>query len=630
MRNTQHMPHIDGLRAVAVITILLFHLDLLDSGFIGVDIFFVISGYLITGQIIRQNEQGTFTLSDFFIRRIRRLLPALLATLAATLIAGYFFLPAGNLVSLADSVLASLFFFANIYFWQTTGYFAELTQSSILLHTWSLSVEEQFYLIWPLLLLGIIRFTPQRSSLTLFILLIISVTASHISAVSHPDAAFYLLPFRLHEFFCGALIASTSHKIDVSSRFFSKQTYTVGGLGLLAISFYTINSDTVFPGLPSLLPSVATALILLTAENGASARILKSPALRVIGRSSYSIYLIHWPLIAFTLQTGDFLDSIEGKLILFISSLILGYVSYRLIEQPFRNRKNAFVSTRALLTLVLLAICVLSAAALTIQKNAGFPGRYPSILQMDQNTLYNERERYWNSFGHNIESQLTINELDNFTLVIGNSHAQDLVYALRQNDFDQNIKVIITPFKCFNFGVGTKPSDDKMCAGRRGALLRSPLLKSADRIFLHEDFNGEWLQDLASFLVELRTKTTAPIYLFGPRLVFKRSVLSLAHEHGSTKNLDKYAVDNSYIKERGQLNTKIKSAFHDFKLSELDVHYIELLSIQCGSDLSTCDLLSPKSGEFLYFDKTHFTKVGAKEFGERLRVAHPHIFSNTP
>ncbi len=161
-----YLPHIDGLRGIAVLAILLFHLGVpgAHGGFLGVDIFFVISGYLITGQIIRLSSRQEFSLPNFYLRRARRLLPALFVTLLATLITGFFFLAPHDLILLAQSVLASAAFYSNIYFWSTAGYFSDISQSNILLHTWSLAIEEQFYLVWPVLLVGLLKALQSRVS----------------------------------------------------------------------------------------------------------------------------------------------------------------------------------------------------------------------------------------------------------------------------------------------------------------------------------------------------------------------------------------------------------------------------------------------------------------------------------
>ena len=188
-----YLPHIDGLRGIAVLAILLFHLNIpgAHGGFLGVDIFFVISGFLITGQVSRLAINQEFSLSNFYLRRGRRLLPALFATLLISMIIGFYVLSPHDLILLAKSVLASQFFYSNLYFWSTAGYFSDISQSNILLHTWSLSVEEQFYLIWPLLLLALIKGVHVgKRNWALLLLLAASIIASSWAAKMAPEAAF--------------------------------------------------------------------------------------------------------------------------------------------------------------------------------------------------------------------------------------------------------------------------------------------------------------------------------------------------------------------------------------------------------------------------------------------------------
>ena len=624
-----HAPHIDGLRGIAVLAILLFHLGVpgAQGGFLGVDIFFVISGYLITGQISRQLKQHQFSLPNFYLRRARRLLPALFVTLMMTLIAGFLLLSPNDLSLLAKSVLATEFFYSNVYFWMTSGYFSDISQSNILLHTWSLALEEQFYLIWPLLVVGLLKGLPTAGlKWTMLSLLIASTIASSWAAFRVPEAAFYLLPFRFHEFLIGGLAylvgATQAHRLN---RIGSLGMTTAGAILLLG-SFITINENTAFPGLTSLAPTVGTALLLLSSPMGPSRIILMSTPLRQIGLASYSIYLVHWPLIAFTQKLTEVPSGVTTGLTLFTASIILGYASYRLVESPFRNRYTALYQPKIFLPLALTSFLLLTAVTAVTVSQRGFPERFVLAPQMTQEDLRAQRERYWAEFGSNNESKLQINNSPEYVLVVGNSHAQDLIYALRQNDFQGNFKTHFTSFKCFNFGVGTEKADDPMCSAAREQLLRSELLKGAAKIYLHEDFNGEWISDLVTFFSRLRTVTKAPIYLFGPRLTFKRSVLGIALDHGSSLGLSQYARTQSFLTERKELNSKFQGAFEAFDLAGHDIFYVDTLRTQCGKNYDECGILSPKTRDFLYFDNSHFTKLGAREFGAALKITRPDIY----
>lgn len=624
-----YLPHIDGLRGIAVLAILLFHLNIpgAHGGFLGVDIFFVISGFLITGQVSRLAMNQEFSLSNFYLRRGRRLLPALFATLLMSMIIGFYVLSPHDLILLAKSVLASQFFYSNLYFWSTAGYFSDISQSNILLHTWSLSVEEQFYLIWPLLLLALIKGVHVgKRNWALLLLLAASIIGSSWAAKMAPEAGFYLLPFRFHEFLIGGLAyqlgATQQRRLNAIG---SGKLAAVGCL-LIVGSFFVINDNTTFPGLMSLPPTIGIALLLLSSPPKLLSRFLTWMPLKQIGLASYSIYLIHWPLIAFSQRTTNVPDGSIARLVIFVSAITLGYASYRLIEGPFRNPAKTIYHPKVFMLTMLLSLAGLTTGVAMTLSHDGYPDRFSGALQMDQGDLYQERERYWSEFGLNDESKLQINDDPEYVLVIGNSHAQDLVYALRQNAFPGNLRTITTPFKCFNFGVGTLPSDDEMCNSQRQNLLASDLIKGANKVYLHEDFNGEWIIDLLDFLKSLRSTTDAPVYLLGPRLTFKKSVLQIAHEHKSLEGLNEYALTQSFFSERKRLSQKLKNAFNEATLSALGIYYVDTLEAQCGGGFHQCDIVSSKTSELLYFDNSHFTTLGAKEFGAALKLRRPDLF----
>jgi hypothetical protein len=399
----------------------------------------------------------------------------------------------------------------------------------------------------------------------------------------------------------------------------------VGAL-LIVGSFFVIDENTTFPGLMSLPPTIGTALLLLSSPPRLVSRFLTWVPLKHIGLASYSIYLIHWPLIAFTQRATLAPDLFGYRAILFIASIIIGYLSYRVIESPFRQTFNIAYRPRVFTIIALIGMTLTASVASLIINERGYPNRFPNALDMTWERVVEQRDKYWQNFGSNKESQLEIDGSFGYVLVIGNSHAQDLVYALRQNAFAGNIKYIGTPFYCFNFGVGTDSVDDQRCNVTRKQLLSSELLQGASKIYLHEDFNGEWIKDLLAFFESLRSTTEAPIFLFGPRLTFKRSVLQIAHEHGSINGLTQYALTQSFLPERKKLTQKLEQAFKEARLSEVGIFYLDMLRIQCGEHYDHCAIVSPQGSEFLYFDNSHFTTLGARNFGALLKARRPDIF----
>jgi peptidoglycan/LPS O-acetylase OafA/YrhL len=333
--SSHYRPDIDGLRAVAVLLVLNFHAfpDAIPGGFIGVDVFFVISGFLITGIIMREQERGRFSLIDFYNRRIRRIFPALIVVLCATLILGWFWMLPAAFAQLGSDTFASAAFLANIAFWLQSGYFDIEAARKPLLHLWSLGIEEQFYLLWPLLLLLAVR-------LRLRIVVVAAVLggASFLLNValigSNPVATFYLPFTRAFELLAGAMLAccwSRAGRSDAASH------WRAGlGVALIAVAAVMLNSHRAFPGWWAVLPVAGTVLLLSAPAGWVNRVVLSSPPLVWIGLVSYPLYLWHWPLLVmFAIIKFGPLTLLERELILLASGL-LAWATYRFVETPFR------------------------------------------------------------------------------------------------------------------------------------------------------------------------------------------------------------------------------------------------------------------------------------------------------
>lgn len=345
-----YRPDIDGLRAIAVLLVVVYHANpaWLGGGFIGVDVFFVISGFLIT-RLLFDEWQGSqhISLSGFYARRVRRLLPALLLMLIGVLILGLWVLsPAiGEVQGLAQSTLATLALLSNHYFALNTGYFDEPAEQQVLLHTWSLSVEEQFYLLWPVLLLFLLRSAEQRKRSprrlvlkALAALFVASLAASVWLTPREPTLAFFALPTRAWEFAVGGLasIALIGYRERPA---LGSVCSAIGLAGILACAIW-IDASMAFPGAVAILPVAATGLVLIggaMAPSGIATRVLRLKPLVAIGLVSYGWYLWHWPLLSLARIHGlgelDVLDAVA----ICSAALLLAALSYRFVEKPLRR-----------------------------------------------------------------------------------------------------------------------------------------------------------------------------------------------------------------------------------------------------------------------------------------------------
>lgn len=332
-----YRPDIDGLRAFAVLPVLLYHAQVpgFSGGFIGVDLFFVISGYLITGIIAREIDAGSFSILKFYERRARRILPALFAMIAFVLIgASWLYLP-GDFEDVPRSALAALGFLANVWLFTEAGYFGASAETMPLLHTWSLGVEEQFYIVFPILLIVIARFAPQWRLRAVLTLTVGSFIWAVMKQADTDSFAFYLLPPRAWELMVGSLLALGVIPA-VRIRWINESLCL---MALIAIIGATImyNHNTVFPGVAALPPVLGAAVLIHCGQQTVAGRLLSMKGPVAIGLISYSLYLWHWPLIVFTQYAQDRpLSTLQSAAIIAVS-LGVAWASWHFIEKPFRN-----------------------------------------------------------------------------------------------------------------------------------------------------------------------------------------------------------------------------------------------------------------------------------------------------
>jgi len=339
---------IQGLRAIAVLAVVIFHInpELLPGGYIGVDVFFVISGYLIIGFIHRDLQLKTFTLSRFYVKRVYRLFPALFVMVAVSTVFAYWILLPGEAADYLYSLVSTLFYYSNFYFYSQADYFNSAMKFAPLLHTWSLSVEEQFYLLFPIILIWIFR-KDWSTAIVLSVIGILSFLLSILLIDKDPAFAFFASPTRFFQFIVGGIIAVALQQKRLSSLWSDLLVLT--GIVLVVVSMFFFDETTPFPGLYALVPTLGAGLIVFAGAGMYYFRILLvNPAFKYIGNASYSIYLWHWPVIVYYKLKYSPNLSHKEEWMLFGISLLLGFLSWVLIEQRTRLQHGERVTARPL------------------------------------------------------------------------------------------------------------------------------------------------------------------------------------------------------------------------------------------------------------------------------------------
>lgn len=365
---------IDGLRAIAVLGVILFHLgfETISGGFIGVDIFFVISGYLISQIIFKEIADHRFSIVDFYVRRARRILPALFVVIVLTSGFALKLLYPTELVGFENSAAAAVLFYANIHFYSTLNYFSPNADEIPLLHLWSLGVEEQFYFVFPLAALAVAKWKPRFMPALVVSGLIVSLGLSVLALKTDPSAAFYLLPFRAFELMIGSVVALPG--MPSVRRAVVANAMGLLGLAGIASALFLFTGNTPVPGFAALVPCVGAALLIHSGDVHMTAirRVLGALPLRAIGKISYSLYLIHWPLIVFGKRLFPATERAPFALAVLALTFVLATLNYRFVEQFFR-RPRVWVTTAHVFGVTVVAICAVVATAGYTVSHGGFP-----------------------------------------------------------------------------------------------------------------------------------------------------------------------------------------------------------------------------------------------------------------
>ena len=458
-----YRPEIDGLRALAVLSVVFYHTklylfnyELFKGGFIGVDIFFVISGYLITSIILKDLYlNGTFSFKYFYERRIRRILPVLLLVILISFILAWLFLLPGNLVDFSKSSLYSLGFSSNLYFWYSgQQYGAENGFLKPLLHTWSLSVEEQYYIIFPIVFVLIFKYFKKYIIHFLIISLVISLCIADWGSKNYPSFNFYILPTRGWELLAGSILSY--YEIKIGHRSKNQKLILIlpkVGLALILFSIFIFNDRMFHPSFYSIIPIIGVCLIIwFSNKNELTFKILSTKLKVGIGLISYSLYLWHYPIFVFDRILEFSNGSVNKKIFITILLLLISTFSYYLIEKPSRNSKYKF---RIIFSIILVLYFIIIVLNNNVIKNNGFKNRFPDILDIRQKEVLRDPVSFIRCNGDepNLEKACYFNRSsDKKVYLVGDSHNWNLMPDLKRELVSNDYQFITLIYNaCFYF-----------------------------------------------------------------------------------------------------------------------------------------------------------------------------------
>ena len=608
MNKTNYRSDIDGMRALAVIPVVLFHAGIpqFSGGYIGVDIFFVISGFLITTLLLKDFHQKKIDLLNFYLRRVRRIVPALLFSI-------FLMLPY-QLKDFAESIISTTFFLSNFHFWIESGYFDVSSEFKPLLHTWSLSIEEQYYIFFPLILIFILK--KKIFFISILLVFFISLIFSEFASDKYISANYFLTPSRIWEIVAGCLCANFlfyhKKKIYIIPNNL-RNKLPILGFALITFSIFLFDDQTKFPSLIGLIPVLGISMIIIFNNNkNIIYKILSKNYLVKIGLISYSVYLFHQPIFAF----GRFIE-LNNLLfnMLIPTSFLFGYASWRFIEKPFRNPNS--VSNKSLLIITLTAIILLNSFALFALFKNGYLKKYNSedykilnINPYEEGNKIREKIKFFRNKKFEINSKKNI-------LIIGDSFSEDLINSLLKKRISQNYNLSLHYIgaECGALFVDNKDFEVYINKRSQFNCEKSKIyknkklisrIKKSDFIFFSSSWKNWQVKFLNESIKNLEKITAAEILIFGSKDFGEISIQNLI----KLKTNNRKNFKSKVRKDRLLVNKLIDSTIEK-------KYFVNLQNIICNESDMECKIFNNK-GQLITYDGSHLTNDGAELVGELL------------
>jgi peptidoglycan/LPS O-acetylase OafA/YrhL len=630
----KYIPHIDGLRSIAVIAVFLFHLDIqgIIGGYLGVDVFFVISGYLITKILKDGAAAGSFSFSSFYSRRIRRLFPALIVMTVLCLLVGIAELSPLRLMELATSGIWSLLSASNFYFYLNSGYFDTAAENQIFLHTWSLAVEEQFYLIWPIVIYLLVSRIASRGQLIFIIILCFFGTALSIWATAiDPSMAFYMMPFRTVEFALGALLCWLP---SLGLKRWLAELVAATALSALILSFLLIAGDDSFPGIIVLIPAVATsALIYFGHQSKLVETTLSNRLSTYLGRISYSLYLYHWPVILFYENYTMKPLSPTDKSVIFCVATALAIVSYHFVEKPLRRNSKFWPNHKRVALIFFSGVALMTVAFSYLVHKDGLPPRIPEkfravLADVDKERdnrfdLYREMcgQRGWTKCGALSDDKKNV-------VILGDSHGLDALNILKPFWPDAHYVLMSTngcpPMTQADFErlIPKKASRYGACLANTEKLSSADVFENVDMLVLSAQFSWYTPAEFDQFLSEANLPRHIELVIFEQAPSFTDDIPDIVFSFTKPFGVERYTAqfiepntwDNRYALQK--------------IATEWDATLLPKASFFCGRDTGECRLFYGEESKLLTYDRHHLSVTSAYELGAYLKKKYPDLVHN--
>ena len=648
----KYRAEIDGLRAVAVVPVILFHagFETFGGGYVGVDVFFVISGYLITTIILNEMNEGRFSLVNFYERRARRILPALFFVMLVCLPFAWAWLTPGDMEDFARSVAAVSVFASNILFWRESGYFDTAAELKPLLHTWSLAVEEQYYIVFPVFLMLVWRLGKPLIIVSLAVIFVLSLGLAEWASHNKPWAAFFLLPMRGWELLMGAFCAFALLRFSTERFRLTAQILSASGACLIAAAIFTFDSKTPMPGLYATIPTTGAALIILFANGDTLVRKLLSQRYIVgIGLVSYSAYLWHQPLFAFArhrlLEPSELL-----MILLSLASVGLAFLSWKFIETPFRNKKK-ITRPRIFQSAIISSVLFLT-VGIFAHLNNGFPGRFTHMLVGDtgHRAFYELADRKYancsiksildNSryFEEIVRCKKSLEGYPDIVL-LGDSHSEHLFVGLAELLPDINTAFYMQPYKPYLNDKNFSHIYDEILNNNRSqlVLLSMHYWERVAKFRFSNDISPEMRERLHRKFKNY-AKMRAPGKISDGEIEefyaqFKKAVSALIEagkqvvligdipRYSIEPDICVYQIKGTFGEVHPLCHMPIseadaqKDTFHHTLQrlsSDLGIKYIDLFPVVC--DEEKCSMV--RGGKVIYRDDDHFNILGSRLAGD--------------